>query len=232
MDALRGSVRRRHEPGRAAVDERGAAHRDAASVDAWRTLSERTAFATRDAARVLGYPYGMGDRLAKMFPRPVLGKDPALGDCFEKSKDSKWAYAYNEAGELRKAYEEETDARRVLDAARKLEGLRRQTGVHAAAVVIGREPLLAAYGAMPRTSWVGSCGSVVFGIGDRPSWSVSDSLASSSAESVAPGAPGARATASLSFFASARASSASSPSCCSLDLEDVESGCDALQPSR
>jgi DNA polymerase III subunit alpha len=98
--------------------------------------------AIRDAARVLGYPYGMGDRLAKLFPRPMLGKDPSLGDCFERSKDSKWTYAYNEAGELRKAYEDETDSRRVLDAARKLEGLRRQTGVHAAAVVIGREPLV------------------------------------------------------------------------------------------
>jgi DNA polymerase III subunit alpha len=96
----------------------------------------------RDSARVLGYPYGMGDRLAKMFPRPMLGKDPALKDCFEKSKDSKWTYAYNEAAELRKAYNEETDARRVLDAALKLEGLRRQTGVHAAAVVVGREPLV------------------------------------------------------------------------------------------
>jgi DNA polymerase-3 subunit alpha len=98
--------------------------------------------AIRDSARVLGYPYGMGDRLAKMFPRPMLGKDPALQDCFERSKDSKWTYAFAEAAELRKAYESEPDARRVLDAARKLEGLRRQTGVHAAAVVIGPEPLV------------------------------------------------------------------------------------------
>ena len=96
----------------------------------------------RDSARVLGYPYGMGDRLAKMFPRSLLGKDPSLKDCFEKSKDSKWTYAYTEAAELRKAHKEETDARRVLDAALKLEGLRRQTGVHAAAVVVGREPLV------------------------------------------------------------------------------------------
>lgn len=98
--------------------------------------------AIRDAARVLGYPYGMGDRLAKMFPRPLLGKDPSLEDCFERSRDSKWTYAFTEAGELRKAYEEEPDAKRVLDAARKLEGLRRQTGVHAAAVVVGSEPLV------------------------------------------------------------------------------------------
>ena len=75
-------------------------------------------------------------------PALELGKDPSLKDCFEKSKDPRWTYAYNEAAEMRKAYEEETDARRVLDAARKLEGLRRQTGVHAAAVVVGREPLV------------------------------------------------------------------------------------------
>ncbi len=106
--------------------------------------------AIRDAARVLGYPYGMGDRLAKMFPRPLLGKDPSLEDCFERSKDSKWTYAFTEAAELRKAYEEENDARRVLDAARKLEGLRRQTGVHAAAVVVGNEPLVN-YTALQRT---------------------------------------------------------------------------------
>ncbi|HVE93009.1 MAG TPA: DNA polymerase III subunit alpha, partial [Actinomycetota bacterium] len=98
--------------------------------------------AIRDAARVLGYAYGTGDRLAKMFPRPLLGKDPLLRDCFERSKDSKWTYAFTEAGELRKAYAEEPEAKRVLDSARKLEGLRRQTGTHAAAVVIGREPLV------------------------------------------------------------------------------------------
>ncbi|MEX2393551.1 MAG: DNA polymerase III subunit alpha [Actinomycetota bacterium] len=96
----------------------------------------------RDSARVLGYPYGVGDRLAKMFPRSLLGKDPSLEDCFTRSKDSKWTYAYNEAAELRKAYEDENDSRRILDAARKLEGLRRQTGVHAAAVVITPEPLV------------------------------------------------------------------------------------------
>jgi DNA polymerase-3 subunit alpha len=96
----------------------------------------------RDAARVLGYPYGIGDRLAKMFPRPDLGIPPSLHDCFEKSKDSRWAYAYTEGIELRKAHADEPDSRRVLDAALKLEGLRRQTGVHAAAVVIGREPLV------------------------------------------------------------------------------------------
>ena len=110
-----------------------------AQITTFSTIKARSGI--RDAARVLGYPYMVGDRLAKMFPRSVLGKDPSLQDCFEKSKDPKWVYAYTEAGELRKAYEDEADSKRVLDAARKLEGLRRQSGVHAAAVVVSREPL-------------------------------------------------------------------------------------------
>ena len=96
----------------------------------------------RDAARVLGYPYGLGDRLAKMFPRSDLGIDPSLKDCFERSTEARWKYAYTEAAEMRKAYEDEADSRKVLEAARKLEGLRRQTGVHAAAVVVSRDPLV------------------------------------------------------------------------------------------
>lgn len=98
--------------------------------------------AIRDSTRVLGLPYIVGDKLAKMFPRTMLGKDPKLADCFEKSSDPSWAYAYTEAAELRKAYSEDPQAKRVLDSARKLEGLRRQTSVHAAAVVVGRDPLV------------------------------------------------------------------------------------------
>src|ERR1700690_4029653 len=45
------------------------------------------------------------------------------------------------ATELRSLYEEDPDARRVVDVARGLEGLRRQDGIHAAAVVITHEPL-------------------------------------------------------------------------------------------
>jgi len=96
--------------------------------------------AIRDSARVLGLPYVVGDKLAKMFPRPLLGKDPPLRACFDR--DPKWSHAFTEGVELRKAYAEDPEAKRVLDAALKLEGLRRQTSVHAAAVVIGREPLL------------------------------------------------------------------------------------------
>ena len=45
------------------------------------------------------------------------------------------------AGDLREMYEQDPDAKLVIDVARGLEGLRRQDGIHAAAVVITHEPL-------------------------------------------------------------------------------------------
>jgi DNA polymerase-3 subunit alpha len=102
--------------------------------------------AIRDAARVLGLPYGVGDRLAKMYPPLVLGKEAPFEACFEKSvewpEDSGRNDAFPNAGELRRAYDEDQVARDVIDSARKLEGLRRQHSIHAAGVVIGREPLV------------------------------------------------------------------------------------------
>ncbi len=102
--------------------------------------------AIRDAARVLGYPYAVGDRLAKLYPPLVLGKEAPFAACFDKAVE--WPEhtgrndAYPNAADLRMAYETEEAARQVIDTARKLEGLRRQHSVHAAGVVIGHEPLI------------------------------------------------------------------------------------------
>jgi DNA polymerase-3 subunit alpha len=102
--------------------------------------------ALRDAARVLGLPYSVGDRLAKVYPPAILGKDAPFAACFDKNvewpKNTGRNDAYPNAAELRKAYEEDQVAREVIEAARKLEGLRRQHSIHAAGVVIGREPLV------------------------------------------------------------------------------------------
>ncbi len=85
--------------------------------------------ATRDAARVLGYDYGAGDRLAKLIPDPIMGRAPSFEDCLK-------------AGEpLRKAYDEEPDAKRIIDVAKGLEGIVRNSSIHAAAVVIADRPL-------------------------------------------------------------------------------------------
>ncbi|HVA59929.1 MAG TPA: DNA polymerase III subunit alpha [Mycobacteriales bacterium] len=92
--------------------------------------------AIRDSARVLGFPYAAGDRLSKLLPSPVMGREMSLADCFTER-----AERFKEAAALRTAFESEPDARKILDTARGLEGLKRQAGVHAAGVVICRDPL-------------------------------------------------------------------------------------------
>ena len=93
--------------------------------------------ALKDATRVLGYPYVIGEKLTKALPPSVMGKDITLGGVFDKD-DAR----HGEAGEFRTLYETDVDSKRVVDLARGLEGLKRQWGVHAAGVILSREPLL------------------------------------------------------------------------------------------
>jgi DNA polymerase-3 subunit alpha len=108
-----------------------------AQIVTFSTIKGRAA--VRDAARVLGYPYGVGDRIAKAIPPLVMGRDTPLWACFEQHP--KHADGYKVAAELRDMYAADPDVARVVDVARGLEGLRRQDGIHAAAVVISAEPL-------------------------------------------------------------------------------------------
>ena len=48
--------------------------------------------ATRDAARVLGYDYGAGDRLAKLIPDPIMGRAPSFEDCLKPGEELARAY--------------------------------------------------------------------------------------------------------------------------------------------
>jgi len=93
--------------------------------------------AVKDAARVLGFPYATGDKITKAMPAAVMGKDIPLSGIFDPSHKR-----YGEAGEFRALYESDPDAKQVVDTARGLEGLKRQWGVHAAGVILCREPLL------------------------------------------------------------------------------------------
>jgi DNA polymerase-3 subunit alpha len=85
--------------------------------------------ATRDAARVLGFDYGTGDRLAKQIPEPILGRNPSFEDCLKPG------------AELRRTYDSEPEAKRIIDVAQGLEGIIRNNSIHAAAVVIADRPL-------------------------------------------------------------------------------------------
>jgi DNA polymerase III subunit alpha len=86
--------------------------------------------AIKDAARVLGFPYAEGDRLTKMYPPLIMGRDSGLGSALETSP------------ELREAYAAGGAAKEIIDTALKVENLKRSAGIHAAGVVIGRDPLV------------------------------------------------------------------------------------------
>ncbi|HVQ57648.1 MAG TPA: DNA polymerase III subunit alpha [Solirubrobacterales bacterium] len=85
--------------------------------------------ATRDAARVLGYDYGTGDRLAKQIPEPIMGRSPSFAECLKAGQ------------ELKQTYDAEPDAKKIIDVAQGLEGIVRNNSIHAAAVVIADRPL-------------------------------------------------------------------------------------------
>ncbi len=93
--------------------------------------------AIKDSTRVLGYPYALGDKITKAMPPAVMGKDIPLAGIFD-SKHPRYA----EAGEIRGLYESEPDIKKVIDTARGIEGLTRQTGVHAAGVIMSADPLI------------------------------------------------------------------------------------------
>jgi DNA polymerase III subunit alpha len=86
--------------------------------------------AMKDAARVLGFPYQEGDRLCKMYPALIMGRDAGLQAALEQTP------------ELREAYAGGGAAKEIIDTALKIENLKRSAGIHAAGVVIGRDPLV------------------------------------------------------------------------------------------
>jgi len=108
-----------------------------AQIVTFSTIKARAA--VRDASRVLGYPYGVGDKIAKLMPPLIMGRDTPLTACLELQRGHEDGFKM--AGELRELYTADPDAKRVIDVATGLENLRRQDGIHAAAVVITRDPL-------------------------------------------------------------------------------------------
>ncbi len=85
--------------------------------------------ATRDAARVLGHDYGAGDRLAKLIPDPIMGRSPSFADCLQPGQP------------LRVEIDRDGTAKQIVEVAQGLEGIVRNSSIHAAAVVIADRPL-------------------------------------------------------------------------------------------
>ncbi|HTW13091.1 MAG TPA: DNA polymerase III subunit alpha, partial [Solirubrobacteraceae bacterium] len=85
--------------------------------------------ATRDAARVLGFPYALGDKLAKLIPDPEQGRAPKFDDCLAPGQP------------LANEIQQNADSHQIIEVARGLEGIVRNASIHAAAVVIAPQPL-------------------------------------------------------------------------------------------
>ncbi|GAA4194176.1 DNA polymerase III subunit alpha [Gryllotalpicola kribbensis] len=93
--------------------------------------------ALKDAGRVLGFPFSMGEKLTKAMPPAVMGKDIPLYQIFDKDSPR-----YKEASEIRAVVENDPEAKTVFDTALGLEGLKRQWGVHAAGVIMSSDPII------------------------------------------------------------------------------------------
>ena len=96
--------------------------------------------AVRDGARVLGFEYAVGDKVAKAMPPMMMGRNTPIAACLEKTPGYEAGYAA--AGDLRGLYTDDPEVKKVIDVAAGLEGLVRQDGIHASAVVITGKPLL------------------------------------------------------------------------------------------
>ena len=126
--------RRRGEMVRYAADKWG--HDRVAQVITFGTI--KTKAALKDAARIhYGQPgFAIADRITKALPPPIMAKDIPLSGITNPEHDR-----YKEAAEVRGLIDTDPDVRTIYETARGLEGLIRNAGVHACAVIMSSEPL-------------------------------------------------------------------------------------------
>ena len=108
-----------------------------AQVITFGKIKARTA--VRDTARVLGYDPYVGDKISKLMPPLYSGIDTPLSACFEY--DARYEQGYAAAEDLRELYATDDDCQKIIDNALSIEGLIKSSGIHAAGVVIGDQPL-------------------------------------------------------------------------------------------
>ncbi|MGC4175758.1 DNA polymerase III subunit alpha [Demequina sp.] len=93
--------------------------------------------ALKDATRVLGKPFSLGEQLTKAYPEPQQGRDMPLSGVMDPTHER-----YNEGADFRALLELDPDAREVMETAKGIENLKRQWGVHAAGVIMSSAPLI------------------------------------------------------------------------------------------
>jgi len=99
----------------------------------------KTKAAIKDAARVIyGQPgFSIADRISKALPPPVAAKDIPLSGIVDPKHER-----YAEASEVRTLIETDNEVGKIFETARGLEGLIRNAGVHACAVILSSQPLM------------------------------------------------------------------------------------------
>jgi len=129
--------RRRGDMVRYATDKWGADR--VAQVITFGTI--KTKAAIKDSARVqFGQPgFAIADRISKALPPPVMAKDISVAGITDAGHER-----YGEAAEVRALIDTDPDVRKIYDTALGLEGLVRNAGVHACAVIMSSEPLMEA----------------------------------------------------------------------------------------
>ncbi|MFQ6170498.1 DNA polymerase III subunit alpha [Oryzobacter sp. R7] len=93
--------------------------------------------AVKDAARVMGHPFAVGEQLTKAMPPDVMGKGVPLSGIYDPQHPR-----HGEGKEFRELVASEAHLQEVVETAKGLEGLKRQWGVHAAGVIMSSEPLI------------------------------------------------------------------------------------------
>lgn len=106
-----------------------------ANIATFGTIKAKAAM--KDAARVLSMPYLLGDKLSKVYPPPIVGRDLSLKDAYDPGHER-----YDEAKEFRDTVEADPDAKETVELAKGLEGVRRGFGMHAAGVIMSKRPLV------------------------------------------------------------------------------------------
>ena len=121
---------------RYAAERYGADH--VAQIVTFSTIKARAA--VRDAARVLGYPPQLGDKIAKAMPSLVMGQDLPLARASRRCRATRVATA--RPSSCARSTAATAEVQHVVDVAKGFVDKRRQDGIHAAAVVITKEPVL------------------------------------------------------------------------------------------
>lgn len=104
--------------------------------------------AIQDAGRVLGYDFPTVNKLANFVPPPVNGVTKTLDECMQDA-------------DFLETYHKDPDAKKIIDVARGLEGVYRQTGVHASGILITDNPVIEYVPVMQKNLKDGTRGPVV-----------------------------------------------------------------------